>query len=69
MNHTSNGWKISSEFMKLVKNSNQISQAKQLGAFLPMSNNKGLIIVESNKIGFSRREFNNGKKGAVKIEF
>lgn len=60
MIHNTN-WKISNEFLTLVSKK---QKAQKLGVFLPMSNNKGLILVgyQTTKTGFSQREFNNGGK-------
>uniref|UniRef100_A0AAT9J9N5 ORF15 n=1 Tax=Nitrosopumilaceae spindle-shaped virus TaxID=3065433 RepID=A0AAT9J9N5_9VIRU len=58
MIHNTN-WKISNDFLSLISKK---QKAQKLGVFLPMSNNKGLILVgfTTAKTGFSQREFHNG---------
>jgi hypothetical protein len=64
----SNSWNfsISQEFKALVKTVKPVKEIQKLGVFLPMSNNKGLILVANNyatKTGYSKKEyFNGGRK-------
>jgi ureidoglycolate hydrolase len=63
----SNSWdfSISQEFNALVKTVKPVSKKPvSLGVFLPMSNDKGLILVARNsaKTGYSKREYFNGIK-------
>ena len=64
----SNSWNfsMSQEFKTLMKTVKPVSEKPvSLGVFLPMSNNKGLILVARNsaKTGYSKKEyFNGGRK-------
>ena len=64
----SNSWNFSKtqEFKALMKTVKPVSNSPQkLGVFLPMSNNKGLILVAKvpTKTGYSKKEyFNGGRK-------
>ena len=64
----SNSWNfsMSQEFKGLLKTVKPVLESPQsLGVFLPMSNDKGLILVARNstKTGYSKKEyFNGGRK-------
>ena len=68
----SNSWNFSKtqEFKALMKTVKPVSNSPQkLGVFLPMSNNKGLILVANNyatKTGYSKKEYFNGIKKEVR---
>lgn len=71
----SNSWNFSKtqEFKALMKTVKPVLESPQrLGVFLPMSNDKGFILVHNNyetKTGYSKKEYFNGiktKKGGRK---